>query len=189
MRSTWVSGAGMITLVGALSLAGCGSGGDPAAVAQSSGVIDLSGVTPNWDKALPAASRFTVLAAFNNEAVRDNETGLVWGKSPTTTTHTWSNARSSCAERPVGGRMGWRLPSVHELMSLVDPTQSNPSLPAGHPFLNVQSSLYWSATTSAEDPALAWYVGFFNGNLSSPNGKNNTYNFWCVRGGGPLSEY
>ncbi|HEV8325898.1 MAG TPA: hypothetical protein VGQ08_00315 [Nitrospiraceae bacterium] len=57
---------------------------------------DLSGVIQNWDKVLPADQRFTLLAAFNNEAVRDNETGLVLEKSPATTTHIWGNARGEC---------------------------------------------------------------------------------------------
>jgi hypothetical protein len=43
---------------------------------------DLSGVTQNWDKKLPNEARFTILADFNNQAVRDNETGLVWERSP-----------------------------------------------------------------------------------------------------------
>jgi hypothetical protein len=38
---------------------------------------DLSGVTQNWDKKLPSDARFTILADFNYQAVRDNETGLV----------------------------------------------------------------------------------------------------------------
>src|SRR2546422_2260616 len=65
---------------------------------------DLSGVTQNWDKVLPAAERFVVLEAFNNAAVRDNETGLVWERSPDATSNTWSAARSICATKIVGGR-------------------------------------------------------------------------------------
>ena len=42
----------------------------------------------------------------------------------------------------VGGTKGWRLPSVAELASLVDPANSNPALPTGHPFSNVQSPFY-----------------------------------------------
>ena len=77
-RRVFAGGIGALVL-GGLLLTGCGgSGGDPVVQAQSAGVIDLSGVPPNWDKALPTASRFVVLAAFANAVVRDNETGLVW---------------------------------------------------------------------------------------------------------------
>ena len=37
----------IVLMLGGLFLAGCGSGGDSPVQAQSSGVIDLSGVTPN----------------------------------------------------------------------------------------------------------------------------------------------
>ncbi len=42
--------------------------------------------------------------------------------------------------------MGWRLPTIEELASLVDITQ-DPALAADNYFTNVQSSGYWSATT------------------------------------------
>jgi len=69
-------------------------------------------VTQNWDKVLPAAHRFVVLGAFNNDAVRDNETGLVWEKSPDTTPMAWSDARGACANKNVGGRKGWVMQVV-----------------------------------------------------------------------------
>ena len=74
---------------------------------------------------------------------------------------------------------------VQELASLMDPTQSNPELPAGHPFSDVQSAGYWSATTSAIDSSLAWRVAFSNGDVFS-GGKSGIVNalfVWCVRGG------
>jgi hypothetical protein len=47
---------------------------------------------------------------------------------------------------------------------LIDPSVAppGPTLPLGHPFQNVQSASYWSATTIAETPTNAWNV-FFNG--------------------------
>ena len=120
--------------------------------------------TLRWDQVLPAAQRFVVLAAFNNDAVLDKETGLVWEKSPTIETHDWRSAQFQCNGRTTGGRKGWRLPSVHELASLVDPSVflPGPTLPPGHPFLNVQSSFnHWSASTVAVDPTFAWYVSFY----------------------------
>jgi hypothetical protein len=178
-------------VVGGLLLTGCGgSGGDPVVQAQSSGVIDLSGVPPNWDKALPAASRFVVLAAFNNDAVRDNETGLVWERSPQTIEVPWGFARTTCINKNVGGRRGWRLPSIPELASLVDPSVASPgpTLPAGHPFANVQSAQYWSASTNSEFPTGAWFVHFFSGFVG---GTDKTLNnqVWCVRGDMHADQY
>jgi hypothetical protein len=156
--------------------------------------------TPSWDQKLqcdtPAACpRFIVLLNWSREAVLDRETGLVWEQSPLTTTHTWSAARSQCTSRTVGGRKGWRLPSVHELASLVDPnnTGGNPDLPPGHPFTNVQSSVflstgYWSASTTADDPSSAWNVGFNIGNVN-PVGKVSALLAWCVRGSMNADQY
>ena len=53
--------------------------------------VQVDGVTQNWDKNLPSASRFTVLAAFGNHAVRDNNTGLVWEQAPDATPRIWVN--------------------------------------------------------------------------------------------------
>jgi hypothetical protein len=88
----------------------------------------------------------------------------------------------SCQPKNVGGRYGWRLPTVDELASLVDISQSNPALPSGHPFINVQSSDYWSASTDTYYPASAWRVGFTSG-LVAPNAKIVNDYVWCVRGG------
>jgi hypothetical protein len=75
---------------------------------------------PSWDTVKPTASaRFKVLSAFNNEAVLDKETGLVWETQPSATTRTWTTAMQVCMGKTVGGRMGWRSPSVEELTSLV----------------------------------------------------------------------
>ena len=47
----------------------------------------------------------------------------------------------------------------------MDPTQTDPALPEGHPFSNVQSSYYWSSATCADVPDGAWDVYFYNGNV------------------------
>ncbi len=91
-----------------------------------------------------------MLSEFNGEAVLDNGTGRVWEQSPDTGAQSWIGALNHCYGRNVGGRMGWRLPTIEELASLVDPNNPGgvPFLPPGHPFDNVQSG-YWSATTVA----------------------------------------
>ena len=137
-------------------------------------------IPPAWYQKLPAAERFQLV--LDDAAVLDKETGLVWEKSPDTTTRTWTSAIAYAYAKNVGDRKGWRLPTVEELASLVDPTQSNPALPSGHPFTNVRSDYYWSATTSASSTSNAWVVGFGVGNVNNFN-KSTTFYVWCVRGG------
>jgi hypothetical protein len=147
---------------------------------------------PSWDTQINIPNRFKVLKDFNIEAVLDQETGLVWEKSPETapnptTPQTWFSAQVSCNARTVGGRKGWRLPTIQELASLVDPTQSSPALPSGHPFSNVQSnvlsSLYWSATTLASNTSLAWGVRLDDGGVDGGDKTIHALHVWCVRGG------
>src|SRR5215813_14635404 len=78
--------------------------------------------SPSWDQTLPSNTRFIVLSNMNSAAVLDRETGLVWERSPDTELHTWVGALGHCLNSHLGGRMGWRLPSINELASLVDPT-------------------------------------------------------------------
>jgi len=112
----------------------------------------VNNIPPAWSQTLPAAQRFVLVLGGN--AVLDKETGLVWEKSPSTSTTDWATAFRACNGESLGNRKGWRLPTLQELASLVDPTQSGPALPAGHPFTNVSltPSGYWSATTDAGNP-------------------------------------
>jgi Protein of unknown function (DUF1566) len=140
--------------------------------------------TLRWDQALPVSQRFVILQAFNSDAVLDKETGLVWEKSPQTTAVSSANVRLTCANKAVGGRKGWRLPSLTELASLVDPSVASPgpTLPPGHPFVAIQSANYWSGSAHAENPALMWGVGFGNGTVLGLS-KAFDQRAWCVRGG------
>ena len=148
---------------------------------------------PSWDRKMGVANRFVVLTdlAWASAAVLDKETGLVWEKSPSSATASWSGARFACLNSTTGGRTGWRLPAVHELTSLIDPahTGAGPFLPTGHPFFNVQLADYWTATTNALDPTLGWYVGFDDGVVASNAPKGNLGYYWCVRGGNNAPTY
>ena len=136
----------------------------------------------SWDRQINTPGRFKVLDDFADAAVLDKETGLVWKQSPSTSTVTWF-AALLCYSLEVGGRKGWRLPTIEELASLVDTSVAgSPKLPAGHPFSNVQSSVYWSATTEAGATSSAWIVFFDSGGVGV-SGKGNTNHVWCVRGG------
>jgi hypothetical protein len=116
----------------------------------------------------------------------------VWEQAPAATPQTsWLLATFHCINGvTVGGTKGWRLPSVAELASLVDSANSNPALPTGHPFSNVQSARYWSASTLADDPANAWLVLFFDGLVFNINKTDSVISHaWCVRGGMNADRY
>lgn len=151
----------------------------PAAAADAPGPYYA---WPSWDQTLPAATRFIVLTNMASAAVLDRETGLVWERSPDATTLTWVSAQFLCTTRTVGNRKGWRLPTIQELASLVDPSVGpGPTLPAGHPFTNVQSSVYWSATSSAGSAIAARYVHLIDGFVFASD-KAFELVAWCVRG-------
>ncbi len=149
--------------------------------------------SPSWDQQIPAAQRFIVLSNWNNQAVLDRETGLVWERSPASILRTdWFSAISGCEGLIVANRLGWRLPSPQELASLIDPTQTSPALPAGNPFqgiigIGIEGSRYWSAATTEADASSAKAVEFSNGSITAlakipPLPIQQGARFWCVRG-------
>jgi len=171
MQSKWMSGIGGMLMASTALLW----------FATPTGAVQLE----SWDDKISNANqRFKVLNEFNREAVLDKETQLVWETTPQTAPAMWEFARFDCINKTTGGRKGWRLPSIHELASLVDPNNpvGNPDLPPGHPFTNVQSANYWSASTNAVHPSNAWNVNFFIGDVNTGD-KTVSLQLWCVRGG------
>lgn len=199
MKHAWGSRAIIVALVGVMVLSAglvlltdsALAGKDDRGDKDHGSATDLSGVTQNWDKTLTGTARFTVLAAFGGAAVRDNNTGLVWEQAPSATQDSQLASAVHCINGvTVGDTKGWRLPSVVELSSLVDPTSTAAvRLPAGNPFSNVQLTFYWSATTVALDPALAWVANFSNGVVGNGIGKGNPGLAWCVRGPMNADQY
>jgi len=164
---------------------------------------------PSWDQTLPASTRFVVLSNFNSQAVLDRETGLVWEKSPTQLGFSsstdpliqlpWSYVKFGCLSRKTGGRFGWRLPTVDELASLLDPSVPlpGPALPAGHPFTNVQASAYWTATQETSLGSGSAHIVHFGGTYVGPDSRSTGISGpvhgealgWCVRGDSHAQAY
>lgn len=127
------------------------------------------------------SGRFVLV--LGGEAVKDQKTGLVWEQAPDSFHGVWSEAPGHCRAKTVGGRQGWRVPTVQELSSLLDQSQENPALPQGHPFSNIKSAIYWSATPSATDDIVAWHVSFLRGEAVTDQ-KSQTRRVWCLLGEG-----
>lgn len=163
--------------------------GPPAPTMKS-----LDEVPPVWSQQLDStdgdpqsgcdSSRFRCV--MNGEAILDLETGLVWTRVVDPTERTWNHALDQCAAGVmVGGRLGWRLPKLEELLSLQDRTQPAPRLPPGHPFVGVTLALYWSSTTHWRWTTHA-LAGWFGGGVlvvAFHDKDEGSAGAWCVRGG------
>ena len=154
------------------------------------GTSILRNIPPAWSKALRcdkhACPRFELV--LGGAAVLDHETGLVWERSPSLGLLGWHNAMHFCNLLNVGNRLGWHLPTIEQLASLIDTSSPNyPSgdgggLPVGHPFTGVPAfAAFWSATTSAFGTDQAMSIGF--GSPQSAVKTGGAFNVWCVRGG------
>lgn len=164
----------------------------------------------SWSRKIPhARERFEVLHHFHDEAVLDKETQLVWERAPRDPfpnfRGTFALAVAECYNRLAGGRMGWRLPTVEELTSLLVETPTrNPhviraALPQGHPFLGIRSgnrleSAYWSITEGSfiPSPGGPSFGGRFSVAVNEPEvstvaletNVEAVHSTWCVRGPG-----
>ena len=146
-------------------------------------------VSTSWSRALPAADRFVVLADFNNEAVLDRNTGLVWQRTPDNAGRFVFNASYYCLDANIGGQKGWRLPNITELTSLVDPSvTTEPTLPAGAPFEFNRHVFFWSGTMRQGFTDLVWSVNFRLGLVDDAEFSLNLSTL-CVRGGPKVDAF
>ncbi len=122
----------------------------------------------------------------NGDIVIDNAMGLRWQDDVDSVQKKWRDgiiypAAEYCSALPLGGYTDWRLPSIQELSTLVDASQSNPSATEGI-FNHISSRNYWSSTINAHDTSNPWAVYFWLGD-SYHHYYEDDYYVRCVRGG------
>ena len=175
--SKWISGIGVMVVGGLLltSVVGADDDNHKNPFTQILTKLDqiLAAVGPvDLCHGGTTVGRFVV----KGTEVCDRTTGLTWQQTPDATLRTNAAAVTYC----LGLGNHYRLPEIKELISLLDYSQFNPTLPPGI-FTGVANDGYWSATQNAQTAPLTW-IGFFNNGSVVSDDRSNNLHVWCVRG-------
>jgi hypothetical protein len=147
---------------------------------------------PNWAEWPVPNSQVDVTAGAPNlesytdngdGTVTDNVTGLMWQQVVAATKYAWADAVAYCPTLTLAGHSDWRLPSVIELLSIVDLGQSDsPLVHTINPtyFPSTPSDDFWSASLLAGSSSNAWHVSFDDGSTNNDH-VYYTNDVRCVR--------
>jgi len=108
-------------------------------------------------------------------SVLDNLTGLVWSEAPDDDAVNWNTAKTTCSSK------GWHLPTVVELLSLVD--YSKGSCPMWDAMFGTACpavAWFWTSVPWSSSSAFSVYFGY--GGVYN-NGVGGNYGVRCVRAG------
>jgi hypothetical protein len=120
-----------------------------------------------------------------DETVADVVTGLTWQRNLPETyvgcagTCTWDKAKAYCDMLTLAGADNWRLPTMIELVSILDDNAVMPSIDAAA-FPNTPSDNFWSASPNIGDSGQAWGVGFAAFQVLA-RAKTDSLRVRCVR--------
>jgi len=122
-----------------------------------------------WNPNGDFPNEYDVQTVKGAKVVIDRATGLMWQQAGSSDAMTWENAQNYVKQlnRDRYARFAdWRLPTIEELASLLEPTKKNGDLYID-PVFDARQRRCWSADKVASDASrLAWYV-YFGGGLVS----------------------
>jgi hypothetical protein len=123
----------------------------------------------------PAKPRYDIEAA----EVRDIDTGLRWQREIADKAVTFDAAQQHCARLKSSGGGRWRVPTLGELLTLVDERAKSPMIDRAA-FSKAEGLPFWSSSTFANGRELAWYVRFDRGD-GLYGRLSETFRVRCVR--------
>jgi hypothetical protein len=140
-----------------------------------------------WSQSVtPVESPPTSAYVVNSETVTDLVTGLVWERVLTANRTTWAAAQSHCENLVLSGATDWRLPTMIEMLSLVDSLRAGSAVNSAV-FPDVPAvGGFWTATRHASLPTHRWAVysngktGYWYADYLAGN-TNDSFGYRCVR--------
>ncbi|HPS31119.1 MAG TPA: DUF1566 domain-containing protein [bacterium] len=131
-----------------------------------------------------ATYQMTVRSFIDNSdgSVTDGETSMVWQKGYKADL-TWYEAQSYCENLTLASSE-WRLPTTHELKTLVNYDLSDPAIDTTA-FPNTPSEWFWATKHSgfndvASGLEASWIINFLDGFVEYTS-RFNLYNVRCIR--------
>jgi len=117
----------------------------------------------------------------NAGTARDVRTGVTWQVAAFPTTQLYDEAKASCAALSLGGAGApWRLPSVRELVTIID--ESRETAPLIPPLFEAgPKARYWSETIRANPATAAYAVDTGTANVHQESIASERMAVRCVR--------
>ncbi len=120
--------------------------------------------TPRWD--------------IQADTALDKATGITW-KRATYPAATWKEALSTCDALEQAGKTDWRLPTLKELLAVVEDTALSPCIDLGA-FPDTPAQWLWASTPGLGPTNYAQTVSFTDG-YCTPAAVTEKFVFKCVR--------
>ena len=98
-----------------------------------------------------------------NEVVIDTKLGLIWqdNSAAKSIQKSWESSKKYCQSLSLDGKSDWRLPTIEELLTIVDYDRHKPKIMQS--FQNVYSSGYWSSSKFESYAGFVLFIDFSNG--------------------------
>ncbi len=123
---------------------------------------------------------FSVGVLTAGDMAVDSRTGLTWQDNRFVESErvTYMQAEKLCKELRLGKHNDWHIPTIRELLSIIDYKKYDPAILDG--FSVDDASYYWSSTQYMGDPDKVWGIDFKDGAIDA-NGKAYDRRVRCVR--------
>jgi len=113
--------------------------------------------------------------------IQDPASHLMWEDTPHVreTKITQPRAKIYCSELTLGNFRDWRLPTIRELLTIIDYRRVSPAILKAFNYVE-EESFYWTQTPVADESDAFWGVNFKRGASSKASEYYDRY-VRCVR--------
>ena len=123
----------------------------------------------------------TLILSAEATMIKDPKYRLMWEDTPHVkeTKLNYTQAKTYCAELDLGGFHDWRVPTLKELLTIVDYRRYKPATVEPFKYVEEESS-YWTTTLYIGESGSRWVINFKDGATSDASEIYDRY-LRCVR--------